>query len=326
MFNDAEQDIVSAMGRAGLSIYDMAKQIEAGGKVGGEFTDQLLDALADRQDHRGRVRRDQREDREVRRLGGRRPRDGQAVERRPGRSERAARKRWLLQADPLSRFGDKWKILMEDMADGTIDTKEAADAANFLAEKLGKEVPEVLDIAGQAWDDNKAKVEEWRQATEEAIAESTQFVLDYAEAIEDAALQVAGAEGDMRDLADVFSQMGVKGDALAAIFDLQNPRWTSKPRCGTSSSRSTTCPPPPKGIDLSEGLDPSNVKADALLDAIDGLRPADPAAGHRRVLGRWAGGGEGAWRTSYITQVAERARDQRGQGGRTARHGATSKR
>ena len=73
-----------------------------------------------------------------------------------------------LQADPLSRFGDKWKILMEDMADGTVNTQEAADAANFLAEKLGKDVPEVLDIAGQAWDDNKAKVEAWQEDVREA--------------------------------------------------------------------------------------------------------------------------------------------------------------
>ena len=36
VFTDAEADIISAMGRAGVSVYDLAKQIEAGGKIGGD--------------------------------------------------------------------------------------------------------------------------------------------------------------------------------------------------------------------------------------------------------------------------------------------------
>ena len=302
VFNDAEQDIVSAMGRAELSIYDIAKQVEAGGKVGGEFTKQLLDALA-----AGKITEDEygaiNEKIQEYAVSAADAREMVKLWNVDQAEANALLKELALQADPLSRFGDQWKILMDDMADGAI-TKEGAAAANFLAEKLGKEVPEVLDIAGQAWDDNKAKVEEWQQATEEAIAESTQFVLDYAEAIQDAALEIAGAEGDMRDLADVFSQMGVKGEALAAIFDLQNAPIDAEAAVRDIEIAIDDLSTAAEGIDLSEGLDPSNVKADALLDAIDGLRPAI----QQRVTDAFSAGGPEAAKTlanSYVAQVAK---------------------
>ena len=44
-------------------------------------------------------------------------------------------------------MADQWKILMDDMRDGTIDTQAGADAADLLAGALGKTTDEVLAIA-----------------------------------------------------------------------------------------------------------------------------------------------------------------------------------
>ena len=301
VFNDAEQDIVSAAGRAGVSIYDLAKQIEDGGKVGGEFTKQLLDALA-----AGKIT--EAEYAALNEMIGKYA-DSAADAREMTKlfnvdqaELNALLKEMLLQEDPLSRFGDKWKIVMEDMADGTIDTKEAADAANFLAEQLGKEVPEVLAIAGQAWDDNKAAVEDWADATRAAVEESKQFVLDYADAIKEAALNVAETEGDLRDLAGTFEQLGVRQDALGALFDLKNAPLDAKGEIRDIELAIRDLSDVAKDIDLSKGLD--RLKADPVLDAIDALRPQIQS----KITDAFSAGGPQAARVmalEYIAKVAD---------------------
>ena len=73
----------------------------------------------------------------------------------------------------------------------------------------------------------------------------------------------------MRDLAGVFKQIGVRGDALRAIFDLQNAPIDAESAVRDIELAIDDLSTAAEGIDLSEGLDPGNVNADALLDAID---------------------------------------------------------
>ena len=150
------------------------------------------------------------------------------------------------------------------------------------------------------------------------MAESTQFVLDYAEAIKDAALNLADAQLEMGELAGTFEQMGKREDALQRIFDLGNAPLDAEGRIRDIELAIDDLSVAAEGIDLSEGLDPSNVKADALLDAIDGLRPQI----QERIVSAFATGGPEA-ATKLATDYAPADLSRAGRGA-YARPGAPS--
>lgn len=77
----------------------------------------------------------------------------------------------VTKADPLARFADVWATLMQDMADGSIDTKAAADAVNELAEKLGLTQEEVIDLAREHLADQMSAIAEAASETAEAMGE-----------------------------------------------------------------------------------------------------------------------------------------------------------
>lgn len=76
----------------------------------------------------------------------------------------------VTKADPLSRMADTWATLFADMADGSIDTKAAADAVNELADGLGLTEQEVIDLARQHLDDEMASAAEQADALAAGMA------------------------------------------------------------------------------------------------------------------------------------------------------------
>ena len=183
------------------------------------------------------------------------------------------------------------------------------DAAARLAIAQGRETEGVLAKQEKLTKDEEARLgmalgrlAAYRDV-QAAQAETNALALEFVEAMEAAAINVADAEGDMRDLAGVFSQMGKREDALQRVFDLGNAPLDAEGRVRDIELAIDDLSTAAEGIDLSEGLDPSNVKADALLDAIDSLRPQI----QERVISAFSTGGpEAATKLAqdYIAQVA----------------------
>ena len=157
LFKEAGVDIFEVASRAGLSIYDLAQAIEDGGKVGGGFTDKLL-AAADA----GKITDD-----EFAALS-------EVMVKYGDSAVLAAKKLGLFNVDqeeanalldemltkrnPLSRYKTQWNTLFDDLRDGAIDTKAAADAINYLSEQLGIVPSEVISIAFDKINEKGAEV------------------------------------------------------------------------------------------------------------------------------------------------------------------------
>ena len=134
-----------------------------------------------------------------------------------------------------------------------------------------------------------------------AQAETNELALEFAAAMEEAAINVANAEGDMLDLAGTFEQLGTRQDAISALFDLKNAPLDAKGEIRDIELAIRDLSDVAEGIDLSKGLD--RLKADPLLDAIDGLRPQIQA----KITDAFSTGGADAARVmalEYIAQVA----------------------
>ena len=145
-FDETFVDTTVVLDKVGLSLYDLARgardnayawdvvraaMFEA--HAAGRITDDEFAALSNTmEDHRDAVEQAAR----VQRLFNVDQQEANAL-----------LQELLMKQAPLEHFTDTWRILFDDMADGTIDTQAAADAVNVLAEKLGLTRDEVLAIA-----------------------------------------------------------------------------------------------------------------------------------------------------------------------------------
>lgn len=182
-----------------------------------------------------------------------------------------------------------------------LELKKQLDAAtlnNALNDAIGANASKE---AGELIIDGLEQITEARERSADAAREDVERTKAAAEAMEQWAIQVQGAEGALRELDDVFSGIGIRADALTQLFDLGNA-----PLDAAAQVRDI-------GIaigelsDVAKGVHPmdivaGNVKADPLLDAIDALRPDVQA---KVVEAFSAGGPEAATAlaSSYIDQV-----------------------
>ena len=222
-------------------------------------------------------------------------------------------KAWAALADETGR--DRGELQSWMAAAGEVD-RAMGDQLDTQGKALdkGDRIVQMRQEYSDAEREAAAATEESTKASEEgeaaiaaykdAVEQSKQVVLDYAAAIEDAALNIAAADAEMRDLAGTFTQIGTRGDAFRRIFDLQNAPLDAEAAVRDIELAIDDLSTAAEGIDLSEGLDPSNVNADALLDAIDGLRPQI----QQKVTDAFSAGGPEAAKTlanSYVAQVAK---------------------
>jgi hypothetical protein len=178
----------------------------------------------------------------------------------------------LAKDRPLEQYGDTWKTLFDDLADGRIDTQAAADAVNFLAEALGRTPDEILALANAHLDQ---VMQDNADATADAAAEQEAYndrLLDTIRNQEDVKGAVRQAQVAIGRLANTFSQMKIRGETLSNLFELGNA-----PLDALGSMHDIE-----GGIDdlrhflRDEGVpdifDPDDVDAGPFLDKIDSLR------------------------------------------------------
>jgi hypothetical protein len=247
-------DLAPILDAAGLSMYDFAKAIEEGGLVGKEWTTVLLDAL-----DAGKISEDQYHTlaSAISDYGGE-VRDAKAIQKLWNVDQKEANALLEETAEPLERMVDLWSVLFADMRDGSIDTQAATDAINGLAEGLGLTQAEVVALADEHLDE---ELDAQREAAEEA-----------AEAQRDYAIALAEANREMGAITGTFAEMSRRGDALSAIFDLGNA-----PLDAASATRDIVegiagLKDAAKGVKIGDIL-AGNMDGDAVLDALDGLRP-----------------------------------------------------
>lgn len=101
--------------------------------------------------------------------------------------------------DPLGQMTDQWKILMDDMADGAVDTQAAADAANLLAGFLGITTDEVLALADAEINKGIADAATAAQELKDHIAEVNVNVEAFKTTAEEVGLALADAMVPLED-------------------------------------------------------------------------------------------------------------------------------
>lgn len=125
-------------------------------------------------------------------------------------------------ANPLKFFGDQWAILINDMADGSIDTQAAADAVNYLNQQLGLTPDQIRKIAS---DELVRKAEEISKAFEKSGKDLEDWADRTAKAFEDvnqAFIDLGSAQGAFDEMSNVFNQMARDAEGLGLAFDLKN--------------------------------------------------------------------------------------------------------
>lgn len=131
------------------------------------------------------------------------------------------------------------------------------------------------------------------QATK--LAESVRQLQEYG-------VKVGEANNALTDLANGFVQASIKGDAMSSVFELGNAPLDLAGQVRDISLAIGDLSEAAEDVDLSEPLDPSNLKADKLLDAIDQLRPQIQT----KIVEAFSSGGPEAataLASSYIDQV-----------------------
>jgi hypothetical protein len=121
---------------------------------------------------------------------------------------------------------------------------------------------------GESSEEKTARLEEEKRALEEASKaedEATQAAKEHAIALSE-------ANGELADITSTFAEIGRRGDAISAVFDLGNA-----PLDAASATRDITeaiggLKEAAKGVKVGDIL-AGNMKGDAVLDALDGLRP-----------------------------------------------------
>lgn len=175
--------------------------------------------------------------------------------------------------------------------------------ANEAASAAGKYRAEAADSTEAAAEAEAKLAEETAKGTEEAEQQRA-AAEELAAALDEWAIKTTQAEGALAELAGTFTQMGIRGDALKSAFDLGNAPLDMAGQMRDIGLAIGDLSDAAKGIDLSKPLDPSNLKADKLLDALDGLRPQIQA----KIQEAFAAGGPQAARDTaawYVESIRQ---------------------
>ena len=174
----------------------------------------------------------------------------------------------VTKAEPMSKFGDVWKTLMDDMADGTIDTEAAANAVNFLADRLGLTQQEVIDLAKEHLDEQFQKDADAAKEAAERTKEAAEAAREHADA-----LRQLNRALDKTD--NVLETIAGREQAINDVFD-----FTTHPIDTASTFRDLlqAIGKLPEAVKAVKGkippiIDFNDVRLDPLLDAFDDIRP-----------------------------------------------------
>jgi len=174
-FKEAGVDIFDASKRAGLSVFDLGKQIAGTGKTTKDFEAQLR-AAADA----GKISGD-----EMRGVA-------EAVAEYSDSAAQAAKDQGLFNvnaaeanaifqsmADPLDKFSTSFNTIKTDLADGAINFESTANTINMLADALGITTEEVIALANE---DLKGDLEESGTAASNASDKTKKLADGYRDA------------------------------------------------------------------------------------------------------------------------------------------------
>lgn len=209
-------DLIPIMKAAGFSIYDLGTAIKQGGLVGQDWTHVLLDAVK-----AGKISTDQYGalSEAIATYGNetRTAAQNQDVFNVQADEANAILQDLTTQADPLQKMGNSWATLMADMADGTINTTQAADAINALANGLGLTQEEVIKLAQGQLDKN---METAAAATEKAATAAQ----DYAEVLASTDWKMSGIDAAVTTFERLgeaqFGLLNISANTQAAYDDL----------------------------------------------------------------------------------------------------------
>lgn len=207
LFGDAGHDIIDIADRAGISIYEMAQRVDGGlGSVdslrvklneaaaSGKLTTEEVEAFYGALDQMSIEA------------------DGAAQAQRlfnvTQEEANALFQQTLAQTAPLEQYTELWRTLMEDMADGSIDSKAAADAINELADKLGLTREEIIGLAQQ---DLARQLSDAADAAADATAEAEALAEGWAEVRE-----------AFNGVNEAFEGTGERANALGRAFESFN--------------------------------------------------------------------------------------------------------
>lgn len=217
-FKEAGTNVIDAADRAGLSIFDLGKQIEGTGLTTQEFHNELQ-AAADA----GKITGDEMRGVE------------EAIAKYGDSAKQAAKDTKLFALsteeanallvegqDPLTRYPGLWRELTSDMKDGNIETRAGVDAWNDLAEKLGLTPEKIRDLALDKLADDQDAAAQATEDAAKAAEDQAKAAQEAAEAINNYTIKVLAAQGAMNQLAGGFDLLATRGTAMQSIFDLGN--------------------------------------------------------------------------------------------------------
>jgi hypothetical protein len=209
-------DLIPIMKAAGFSVYDFGKALKEGGLVGQDWTHILLDAVK-----AGKISSDQYGalSEAIAQYGNetRTAAQNQDVFNVAADEANAILQDLTTQADPLQKMGNEWATLMGDMRDGTINTTQAADAINALANGLGLTQEEVIKLA-------QAQLDKNMDAAAEATKNATAAAEEYARVLGSTDWQTSGIDAAVTTferLAETqFGLVNIAAQTQAAYDDL----------------------------------------------------------------------------------------------------------
>jgi len=224
LFADTSVDIVDALSDAGLSIYQFANAIEGGSGTREAFKQDLRDFF-----DAGMLTSDQYKalSQSVNQYGEEvdKARQAQKLANVSTEEANALLQETITQGAPLERYGEQWRTLFSDIADGSVDTEAAANAINFLAEKLGLTQQEVVELAQE---DLAQQLDEQAEAADAAAAaqqELSSAVQDYVGVVRSADFQRSDLEGGIAGMQAFTSELNalpeIASNAEAAFAELK---------------------------------------------------------------------------------------------------------
>lgn len=174
---------------------------------------------------------------------------------------------------------DRWADLAAGGGDAAARFADYLKTTNLSAD----DQKDILTGLSQAQADHAAAAENSGKATaffgvsaEEAAKKQDELAKAQQEATQaanDQAIAVANAADGLVEISSASAEAARRADALADAFDVTSAtvEWASGVRDITESIGKLG--EAAAGVDLSQGLDPTNLGADKLLDALDALRP-----------------------------------------------------
>jgi hypothetical protein len=224
-FKEAGVNVIDAADRAGLSIYDLGKQIAGtgltteefeaqlqaakdAGKITGEEMNAVEEAMKEYGDSAAQAAKDT------------------GLFNIDAEEATAIVKDLATQKDPIGAFASEFGQLMDDMRDGSVDTESAATAINSLAKELGLTQAEVIALAQEELDEEMKDAEEATDGAASAADRHTAALERQTAMTDNARVANEKLRGDINtreaylNLEGTFADLETAGtEAMTAVHD-----------------------------------------------------------------------------------------------------------